>query len=76
MTTPSDSSSSELLPAEARQPRPKWLKMSAVAAGSALAGGLAVAWYYRKTLTTLRHAEMATPDPDYRIQADHSDEDT
>jgi hypothetical protein len=34
-----------------------WLKVGAVAAASALAGGLAAAWYYRKTLARLQQAE-------------------
>jgi hypothetical protein len=38
--------------------RPRgWFHMSVVAAASALAGGVAAAWYYRKTLTQLRQAE-------------------
>ena len=31
-----------------------WLKIAFFSAGSALAGGLAAAWWYRKTLTKLR----------------------
>lgn len=38
-----------------------WLKVVAVAGASALAGGLAAAWFYRKTLAQLRDAEQATP---------------
>jgi len=34
-----------------------WLRIGALAAASALAGGLAAAWFYRKTLARLRQAE-------------------
>lgn len=44
-------------------PRSSWLKMGAVAAASALAGGLAAAWFYRKTLERLRQAEVEPPKP-------------
>lgn len=36
---------------------PGWVKMSVVAAASGILGGLAAAWYYRKTLAQLRGAE-------------------
>ena len=36
---------------------PGWLKVGAIAAASALAGGLAAAWFYRKTLTKLQEGE-------------------
>ena len=35
----------------------EWLRMAAVAAASAVLGGLAAAWFYRKTLTRLREAD-------------------
>jgi hypothetical protein len=35
----------------------EWLRMAAVAAASAALGGLAAAWFYRKTLTRLREAD-------------------
>jgi len=41
---------------------PSWLKMGAVAAASALVGGLAAAWFYRKTLARLHQAEADPPD--------------
>lgn len=34
-----------------------WFRVGVWTAASALVGGLAVAWYYRKTLTRLRQAE-------------------
>ena len=33
---------------------PRWLKLGAVAAASGILGGLAAAWYFRKTLAQLR----------------------
>ena len=54
--------------------QPGWLKLGAVAALSGLIGGLAAAWFYRKTLVRLRQAEaeesvrgpeVSNPDRDY-----------
>jgi hypothetical protein len=39
-----------------------WLKVGAIAAASAVLGGLAAAWFYRKTLTRLREAENEISD--------------
>ena len=39
-----------------------WLKVGAIAAASAVLGGLAAAWFYRKTLSKLREAEERIPD--------------
>ena len=39
-----------------------WLRVGAVAAASAVLGGLAAAWFYRKTLSQLREAENEIPD--------------
>lgn len=52
-----------------------WLKMGAVAAASAVLGGLAAAWFYRKTLSQLREAEHALPNSESRIIPDESAED-
>jgi hypothetical protein len=41
---------------------PSLLKVGMLAAASALAGGLAAAWYYRKILARLRQAEAVGPD--------------
>jgi len=38
--------------------RSTWLRLTAVAALSAFTGGLAAAWYYRKTLSRLQEAEL------------------
>ena len=39
-----------------------WLAVGAIAAASAVIGGLAAAWYYRKELSQLREAENEIPD--------------
>jgi len=44
-----------------------WIKVGVVAAASALAGGMAAAWFYRKTLNTLREAESAAVDTEFGI---------
>jgi hypothetical protein len=41
-------------------PRPSnWLRVALFTAGSVLAGGIAAAWWYRKTLTKLRETGEA-----------------
>lgn len=47
---------------QAKPTLPAWLKVGAVAAATALAGGIAAAWIYRKTLTKLRQEEDRSPD--------------
>jgi len=49
--------------------------MGAVAAASALAGGLAAAWFYRKTLAQLRQAEGDPPASEFNIAEDDPGED-
>jgi hypothetical protein len=46
---------------------PGWLKLGVVTVGSALAGGLAAAWWYRKTLERLRQGAENAENPDFRI---------
>jgi hypothetical protein len=53
-----------------------WIKVGAIAAASALAGGLAAAWFYRKTLNTLREAESAAVDTEFGISDSETDTDT
>jgi hypothetical protein len=48
----------------------QWLKVGLVATASALAGGLAAAWWYRKTLKTLRQSEEIVQNPHFGIQKD------
>jgi hypothetical protein len=52
-----------------------WLKVGAVAAASAVLGGLAAAWFYRKTLSQLREAEGGVQSSDAGITEDESAED-
>jgi hypothetical protein len=47
-----------------------WLKVGVAAAASALAGGLAAAWWYRKTLKKLRQPGENTPNPQFGILTD------
>ena len=44
---------------------PVWLKVGAVAVASALAGGLAAGWFYRKTLHQLQNVEDVDINPDF-----------
>jgi hypothetical protein len=55
---------------------PAWIKVGAIAAASALAGGLAAAWFYRNTLNKLRQAESGADNSDFWIQKDEVDRDT
>ena len=52
-----------------------WIKMGAIAAASAVVGGLAAAWFYRKALSQLREAENEIPDSDSEITEDDKGED-
>jgi hypothetical protein len=52
-----------------------WLKIGTVAAASAVLGGLAAAWFYRKALSQLREAENEIPNSDFGITEDESAED-
>jgi hypothetical protein len=47
--------------------------MGLLAAASALAGGLAAAWWYRKTLSRLQEAEDGVADPQFGISYDKTD---
>jgi hypothetical protein len=48
---------------------PAWMKVGAVAAASALAGGLAATWFYRKTLTHLQNAESVPENSNFGIRS-------
>jgi hypothetical protein len=52
----------------ARTCLPSWVKVGAVAAASALAGGLAATWFYHKTLTRLQNAESELENSNFRIR--------
>ena len=49
-----------------------WVKVGVVAAASALIGGMAAAWWYRKTLKTLRQTGDMQSNPDFGISDDES----
>jgi hypothetical protein len=47
-----------------------WITLGTVAAASAIAGGLAAAWWYRNTLKKLRQADEPTANTNYGISGD------
>jgi hypothetical protein len=73
MTTPLKSSTSSPKD-QAKTELPGWFKLGVVTAASALVGGLAAAWWYRKTLEKLREGPESTENPDFRISAPKPDE--
>jgi hypothetical protein len=58
---------------ESGEKSPPWVKVGFVAAASALAGGLAAAWWYKKTLSKLQEAEGTTNRPPIEILGDESE---
>ena len=52
---------------------PGWIKVGAIAAASALLGGLAATWVYRKTLSRLRQADQNPHDSDFGIKDERTD---
>lgn len=52
-----------------------WVKVGAIAAASAALGGLAAAWFYRKTLSRLREAGDDFPDSRPNITENETEED-
>jgi hypothetical protein len=64
-----DSIDSEIKTAE--KPRSSnWLKIAILTAGSALAGGIAAAWWYRKTLEKLRETGETQKNPHFGISGE------
>jgi hypothetical protein len=55
-------------------PSSRWVKLGAIAAASALVGGLAAAWWYRKTLTKLHQTEETDQNSDFGISGDDSED--
>jgi hypothetical protein len=53
-----------------------WARVGLVAAASAMVGGLAAAWWYRKTLKSLRQAEEIEPNPQFGISTEGLGRDT
>jgi len=66
MTKPLESSGSSD-PEKGSSEPDGWLKVGAVAAVSALAGGLLAAWWYRATLKKLRQADLEGENPQFGI---------
>ena len=68
MTQEPGSKSSVTSPEVRGEDSSSWVKVGAIAAFSAVLGGLAAAWVYRKTLTRLQEAGEdeieATPGPE------------
>ena len=58
---------------KARTRLPGWVRVGAVAAASALAGGLAATWLYRKTLVRLQNAELESENSNFRIRGRSED---
>ncbi len=65
-TSPSESGTYKDTSQEARQPSSK-VKIAVVAAVSLLAGGLAAAWYYRKTVSLLQNPPSGPGDSNFGI---------
>ena len=72
MSSDLDSATSSDEPAQ-REDSNRWVKVGFVAVASALAGGLAAAWWYRKTLSRLQEAEEGTNNPEIGISDDKPD---
>ena len=63
-------SSGSSTPVDKGHPSSGRLNLAFVAAASALAGGLAAAWWYRKTITKLRQADERPLNPEFGIPED------
>jgi hypothetical protein len=74
METPVESSSSSSSAQEAAVP-PAWSKIGLVAMASIVLGGMATAWWYRKTLIRLRQAEETAANPQFGISEDDPGDD-
>jgi len=61
-------------PGRERPAASNWIKVGIFAAASALAGGLAAAWYYRGTLTRLQEAKNREPESISSLPPDDSDD--
>lgn len=54
--------------------RGSWIRVGAVAAASAVIGGLAAAWFYRKTLMQLQAVDPEAEDSKFRTAEFPEDE--
>ncbi|MFZ0303665.1 MAG: hypothetical protein WAL75_13325 [Terracidiphilus sp.] len=75
MTSDSESNASDKTspPVESRG---ELLKLGAVAVASALLGGMAAAWWYRKTIERLHETGENSINPHFGIDSDHPTDDT
>jgi len=64
-----ESESSSTSPVSSKPAR-TWVKVGVIAAASALAAGLAAAWWHRKTLEKLRQAQENGRNPQFGIAED------
>ena len=53
-----------------------WIRLAAIAAASAMAGGLAAAWYYRKTLNRLNQDGQTPLDSKFGIIDERTDDES
>jgi hypothetical protein len=70
----SKDSTSVVSAAERKLPGPSWLRVGAFAMASAFVGGLAAAWFYRKTLTQFQNAG-SNEDSNFRTGNEIEEED-
>jgi len=75
MTTNLESENS-VSPPEGGEESPNWFRIGLVAVASALAGGVAAAWWYRKTLNKLHESGEKGKNPQFGIFADAQAEDS
>lgn len=54
---------------------PGWAKLGLVAIATVVLGGMATAWWYRKTLIRLRQAGETAPNPHFGMSEDDSGDD-
>jgi flagellar basal body-associated protein FliL len=54
----------------------RWFRIALLTAASAAAGGLATAWFYRKTLTKLRENGENSQNPHFGIPAEEEQGET
>jgi hypothetical protein len=59
---------------EHKRPLATWVKVTAIAAGSILGGGLAAAWIYRKTLRKLQNAAEVGQNPVFHMENERDNE--
>lgn len=55
---------------------PVWMRVSAVAAASAVAGGLAAFWFYRKAITRLQSTPETNEYSDFHIPGEGMDDES